>query len=55
MKLYFFIKVQHTGDSDLGQAVKYIFSSNFKYKIPDTQFLNGRKEKGTFPWYFFQK
>ena len=35
--------------------LKYIFSSNFKYKIPDIQLSNGRKEKGTFPWYFFQK
>ena len=34
---------------------KYIFSSNFKYEIPDIQLSNGRKEKGTFPWYLSQK
>ena len=45
---------------------KYLFRNNiftkvyflFKFqikKIPDIQLSNGRKEKGTFPWYFFQK
>ena len=34
--------------------LKYIFYSNFKYKIPDIQLSDGRKEKGTFPWYFLQ-
>ena len=33
---------------------KYIFYSNFKYKVPDIQLSDRRKEKDTFPWYFFQ-
>ena len=35
--------------------LKYIFYSNFKYKISDIQLSDGKKEKCTFPWYFFSK
>ena len=29
MKLYFFIKVQHTGDTDLGQADKALYDKSY--------------------------